>query len=137
MRRKGSSETIALAIVGIVIFGLMAVIGINRMTDLEDRIRVRTVDIPADRMGPTMDMASALEQAEIELKFDVEYGIMRKNGEVHLNYTHDTLINWPGSDKNSHPIEPESGFEGVTEGISDRICIRKNSAGVSIAAEEC
>ncbi|MBC5792993.1 MAG: hypothetical protein H8Z69_03025 [Nanohaloarchaea archaeon] len=137
MKRKGSSETIALAIVGIVIFGLMAVIGINRMTDLDDRIRVRTVEIPADRMGPTIDMASALDEAEIEISFDVEHGIVRKNGGVHLNYTHETLINWPGSDKNSHPIESKVGLDEIKEGVSDDICIRKKSGEISIAAEEC
>ena len=131
MKRKGGAETVALMIVGVVVVGIVATLGVNRMADLDERIKVRTVEIPGERVSTAIHTIDALERAEVEIELQDEYGLERKEGEKHLNYTSNTIINLPGSDYGSYHLDPPSTF-GIREGTDSIICIEKTEGSSPI-----
>lgn len=125
MKRKGSSQNVALFIVGVVVVGVIASLGVDRIVDLDERIKVRTVEIPGERVSTAIHTIDALDKAEVQIDLKDEYGLeMKKEGEKHLNYTADTVIVIPGSDYGSYNMDPPVEFE-IKEGIDDSICIEK------------
>lgn len=137
MKRKGGAETVAIMIVGVVVMGFIATIGVQRLVDLDERIRVRTVEIPAERASTTIHATAALDDADVQINLEDEYGIEeRDNGEIFLNYTSNTVINLPGSDYGSHQIDPPVNFI-AEEGISSNFCVQKERSSVFIRPGEC
>lgn len=137
MNRKGEAETVAIMIVGVVVMGVIATIGVQRLVDLDDRIRVRTVEIPADRASTTIHTTAALDNAEVQIKLGDEYGIEEKDdGEIYLNYSSNTVVNLPGSDYGSHKLDPPVNFR-AEEGTSSNLCVQKEGSNLFLSPGEC
>jgi len=137
MDRKGEAETVAIMIVGVVVMGVIATIGVQRLVDLDDRIRVRTVEIPADRASTTIHATAALDNANVQINLGDEYGIEEKDdGEIYLNYSSDTVVKIPGSDYGSQKLDPPINFR-AEEGISSNLCVQKEGSSLFLSPGEC
>lgn len=136
MNRKGGAETVAIMIVGVVVVGVIATIGVSRLVDLDERIRVRTVEIPAERVSTTIHTTAALDNANVQINFEEEYEIEEKNGDPYLSYTSNTAINLPGSDYGSHQIDPPVDFS-VETGEDSSLCVEKEGSAMLLRPGGC
>jgi len=125
MKRKGVSDTVALAIVSFVMVGVIVTIGAGNMINLEENIKLRTVDIPAQRMATTMTMVDTLDQAQVQLSMQGRYGLEIRSDGPYLNYTSD---GYTSADSSSGSSKIDSGIDFTAEeGISDTFCVIKES----------
>ncbi|MFB6180582.1 MAG: hypothetical protein ABEJ93_01765 [Candidatus Nanohalobium sp.] len=138
MKRKGLFETIALAVVTLMLISTFSVLGTQLAVDMNQIVRRETVGLAASRVSSTMYAADALDRANVQLHFPYNY-TMGKNsdGELTLSYTY--------NDKTNTAVVPsEKWIEDLY--ISDKIkdeksskdfCLKKRPGSLTLEGGRC
>lgn len=75
MNRKGLFETIALAVVTMMLVGVFSVLGTKFLVDLNKIIRRETVGLAGARVSTTMYATDSIEKANVQINFPYKYEI--------------------------------------------------------------
>ena len=131
-------ETVTLAVITMIIIGSLTLFGTQRVLDLEERITMRTVEIPAARVGSSVYMMDGMEEAELVMKFENNYSIVRHQGDPYLKYEMEKVLTSLGETSSSEKIEvPNSISFSFEEGKSKDFCIRKTPRDLVLTPESC
>ncbi len=145
MKRKGLFETIALAVVTMMIIGVISVLGSKFVVDLGQIIRRETVPLAAARLSTTIIASANLEKANIQVDFDQRYNILEED--IDGDNTQEPLMSYSYNNKVGRAIIPSvewfsSGSFDIKDSVSqadDRrfYCLKKTPSNYYLEAGKC
>ncbi|MFB6209813.1 MAG: hypothetical protein ABEJ56_06800 [Candidatus Nanohaloarchaea archaeon] len=134
---KGQNQLTVVIYVVMIVAGIMVLAIANNATKaVPDKIRVDTVEVPAERVESTIYMMSGLEEGKTQIEFKDDYEVVEKDGKVFLKYSAGSVKVPILGQTAKHRINPPVGFDYQT-GLTDKLCVVKNSKKLSINVEGC
>ena len=119
-------EQVTLAVLTFILIGMLVVFGTERILNLDERARMRTVDIPAGRIDSSLYMMDSIEEGSLEMRLKAEYSLNRTDGETYLTYHMNNVLISSENSSQSAPISPTATRFQVEEGENSRFCITKS-----------
>ncbi len=85
--RKGTFETMAVAIVTFMLVGLIATIANSMLVDVGGVIRSESVGMASERMERTVYGVSAMDDIKLQLDYGRGYALFKENKQYYISFT--------------------------------------------------
>lgn len=143
--RKGVFETVALAVVTLMIVGVLSVLGTQLAVDMNQIIRRETVSLAAQRVSTTMLMMNGVREGNYQLEFPYGYRIYEgQEDNVRIGFSYNDEANNAVIPSMNNIENRNGGNYVITDGLIDDpetyrryYCITKEVGSIELEAGKC
>jgi hypothetical protein len=143
--RKGIFETVALAVVTLMIVGVLSVLGTQFAVDMNQIIRRETVSLAAQRVSTTMLMMNGVREGNYQLEFPYGYRIYEgQEDNVRIGFSYNDEANNAVIPSMNNIENSQAGNYVRTDNLIEDpekykrfYCITKDPGGIELEVGEC